>query len=139
MLPRDQQRLEKIIDHCRQQKSTVVRYGDSLEQFQTDVDYQQSVSFSVLQIGELVNGLSDEFKAATSSEMQWHQIRGMRNIVVHGYGSIDLSVVWGTVQEDIPALEQFCLQRFENCAGSDGNGASGSDPSGYQPAGWKRA
>ena len=88
MLPRDQQRLEKIIDYCRQIKSTVVRYGDSLEQFQTDVDYQQSVSFSVLQIGELVNGLSEEFKAATSSEMQWHQIRGMRNIVVHGYGSI---------------------------------------------------
>lgn len=126
MLQRDAQRLLKVIDYCQRIGRTVDRYGDSLEHFQKDEDYQQSVSFSVLQIGELVNGLSDEFKSATQQEMPWHQIRGMRNIVVHGYGSIDLKMVWGTVKEDIPALEDFCkkqIQKYETTLNTD----AGSD------------
>ena len=122
MLQRDVQRLKKVIDYCQRIGRTVARYGNSLEQFQKDEDYQQSVSFSVLQIGELVNGLSDEFKSATQKEMPWHQIRGMRNIVVHGYGSIDLKMVWGTVKEDIPALEDFCLKQIQKSeTSSDAN------------------
>ena len=113
MLQRDAQRLLKVIDYCQRIGRTVDRYGDSLEHFQKDEDYQQSVSFSVLQIGELVNGLSDEFKSATQQEMPWYQIRGMRNIVVHGYGSIDLKMVWGTVKEDIPVLKEFCLKQLQ--------------------------
>lgn len=30
------------------------------------------------------------------------------------YGSIDLEVVWGTVKEDIPALESFCLRQLND-------------------------
>ena len=29
---------------------------------------------------------------------------GMRNLIVHGYWSIDDDVVWGVVEDDIPAL-----------------------------------
>ena len=47
----------------------------------------------ILQIGELVGRLSDEFKEANTS-IPWHKIRGMRNYVAHEYGSIDLDVVW---------------------------------------------
>ncbi|MCI2049509.1 MAG: DUF86 domain-containing protein [Lachnospiraceae bacterium] len=80
----------------------------------TDEDYQQSISFSVLQIGELVNGLSEEFKSLTANKMPWNQIRGMRNVVAHGYGSINLERVWVTVQTDIPALRNFCISQIGN-------------------------
>lgn len=34
----------------------------------------------------------------------WQDMRDMRNIVVHEYFRIDLTVVWNTIQEDLPAL-----------------------------------
>jgi uncharacterized protein with HEPN domain len=32
----------------------------------------------------------------------------MRNIVVHGYGSLVKKRIWATVNEDIPALLEKC-------------------------------
>lgn len=33
-------------------------------------------------------------------------MRGMRNKVIHDYFDVDLTVVWGTVKEDLPKLKQ---------------------------------
>ena len=110
MQPRDRQHLERIVEYCKRIEATVSRYGNALTSFMGDTDYQQSVSFSLLQIGELVAGLSDKYKASTSGEMPWSAIKAMRNIVVHGYGSINLDTVWETVQSDIPDLKAFCLK-----------------------------
>ena len=112
MLQRDEQRLIKVLEYCERIHRTVERYGQSLNIFENDDDYQQSVSFSILQIGELVAGLSESYRNETASEMPWAQIKGMRNIVVHGYGSIELKVVWKTVLEDIPELEVFCRKQL---------------------------
>ena len=110
----DIQRLEKIIEYCDRIARTVDRYGNSFEVFSEDEDYQQSVSFSILQIGELVAGLSAEYKDDTSGLMPWNQIKAMRNIVAHGYGSISLNTVWATVHEDIPELRKFCDGQIED-------------------------
>ena len=34
----------------------------------------------------------------------WHEIVAMRNRLVHAYFSINLNIVWRTVQEDLPEL-----------------------------------
>ena len=73
----------------------------------SDDDYQKSVSFSIMQIGELSNGLSEGYRKETSDAIPWVSIRGMRNIVVHDYGSIDIKIVWKTAREDVPALLDF--------------------------------
>ncbi|WP_416670781.1 HepT-like ribonuclease domain-containing protein [Egbenema bharatensis] len=31
-------------------------------------------------------------------------MRGMRNITVHEYFQVDLSIIWETIQSDLPAL-----------------------------------
>ncbi len=49
----DLQRIEHIKDYCLETKRTIERYGDSFEVFTLDTDFQKSVSFSILQIGEL--------------------------------------------------------------------------------------
>jgi len=113
MLLRDISRLEKIIEYCSRIERSITRYGDKFDVFEADEDYQQSVCFSLLQIGELVNGLSEEYLNATRFGMPWHQIKGMRNVVVHGYGSIDRSVVWNTLTGDIPELKKFCIKQLE--------------------------
>ncbi len=54
----DRQRLLKILRYCERIRATVERCSGSFDAFRSDDDLQQSVAFSVLQIGELAGGLS---------------------------------------------------------------------------------
>ena len=65
--------------------------------------HQLAIVKAVETIGEAASQVSDETQEALS-EIPWREIIGMRNRLVHGYGAIQLDVVWRTVQEDIPAL-----------------------------------
>lgn len=77
----DLQRLAHIRDYCLEIEKTINRYGRSFDAFDQDADYQRSVSFSILQIGELSGGLSPEFRAKTADRIQWGPMKGMRNLV----------------------------------------------------------
>ena len=83
-----------------------------IEEFNADEEFQQSAAFSVLQIGELCNGLSEEYRRATGSRIQWNAIRGLRNIIVHAYGSIKLDILWDVVTTDIPDLQRLCDEQL---------------------------
>ena len=48
--------------------------------------------------------------AATHQNIPWRSIRGMRNRIPHGYFDVDLSVVWQTVQAELPGL----IERLED-------------------------
>ena len=104
----DIQRLIHIRDYCGMIENTVSRFGGTFEVFARDGDFQQSIAFSILQIGELAGGLSDALREVTADEINWSYIRGMRNIIAHHYGKIDLEIVWSTITEDIPRLKAFC-------------------------------
>jgi uncharacterized protein with HEPN domain len=55
-------------------------------------------------IGEAARMLPEEIRNL-APEIPWHKIIGMRNILVHGYFTIDLDVVWDAVQGDVPLLK----------------------------------
>jgi uncharacterized protein with HEPN domain len=112
MLSPDLQRIARIRDYCAEIEKTIARYGDSFESFDKDTDYQRSVSFSILQIGELSGGLSEEYRRATNDRVQWGPIKGMRNMVAHSYGSMSRSIIWETAKFDIPALKRFCQEQL---------------------------
>ena len=114
MLSPDRQRIEHIRDYCVEIRETIARYGNAFDIFANDTDYQKSVSFSILQIGELSGKLSEAFREETASDVPWAAIRGMRNFFAHNYGSMSRDVIWKTATVDIPALSDFCdkvLQR----------------------------
>ena len=90
----DLQRLEHIRDYCAAIAATISRYGSTFEVFDADEDFQRSVSFSILQIGELSGGLSQEFRQETASHIQWGPMKGMRNLVAHNYGSMSRDIIW---------------------------------------------
>ena len=113
MVSRDRQRLEKVQEYCEDVHASILRYGNSFETFQTDRDFQHSISFCILQIGELVSGLSEEYRSATKGRIQWHEIKAMRNIVAHDYGGINLKIVWEVATLDIPDLEHFCREQLD--------------------------
>lgn len=113
MLQPDLQRIQHILDYCNAIEKTVQRYGNSFEIFDQDEDFQRSISFSILQIGELSGGLSEEYRKKTSNRIQWGPIKGMRNMVAHSYGSMDRQIIWETAIVDIPTLKQFCEEQLE--------------------------
>lgn len=113
MMQPDLQRIAHIRDYCVEIEKTIARYGDTFAAFDLDPDYQRSVSFSILQIGELSGGLSQEFRQATASRVQWGPMKGMRNLVAHNYGSMSREIIWETAVTDIPALKKFCEEMLE--------------------------
>ena len=112
MMSPDLQRIKHIRDYCEAIAQTIKRYGHSFEIYTADADYQRSVSFSILQIGELSGGLSAEYRQKTASRIQWGPMKAMRNLVAHNYGKMDQAVIWETATVDIPALLQFCEEQL---------------------------
>ena len=112
MLSPDLQRISRIREYCVIIQQTVSRYGKDLDSFLSDTDYQHSVAFSLLQIGELAGGLSEAFRCDTAKQMPWVAMKGMRNVVAHDYGSVNRERMWATVTGDIPALKQFCDEQL---------------------------
>ncbi len=110
MLSPDLQRIAHIKDYCIEIEETISRYGKSFDVFTNDTDYQKSVSFSILQIGELSGKLSDEFRRENAGNVPWAAIKGMRNLFAHNYGSMSREIIWKTAIEDIPPLLAFCEQ-----------------------------
>ena len=113
MLSPDLQRLEHIRDYCDEIQRTIARYGASFDVFDRDPDYQRSISFCILQIGELCGRLSPEFREATADRIQWGPIKSMRNLVAHSYGSMSRDIIWETAVTDIPVLRAFCAEQLE--------------------------
>ena len=101
--------LEHIVGYCDQIEETIRRFGSDYGVFSTDAIYRNAAALCVLQIGELAGKLTDEFRAEHPGA-PWRQIRGMRNIVAHSYGTVDPEITWEILTEDIPKLKAYCGQ-----------------------------
>ena len=112
MLPRDAQLLMHIQDYCVDIENYLTDIGHSYDTFLTDTMIQHAISFCILQIGELVGKLSSELRTLTENEINWVAIKGMRNIVVHDYGNVDLNEVWIAAANDTPVLKSFCEKQL---------------------------
>lgn len=113
MVNRDKSVLQHIKGHCNDIEGFIKRFGRDFDVFRNDKAYFNAVSMGILQIGELAGNLSEEYRAKTSGIIPWSNIKGMRNIVAHDYGSVDEELLWETATEDIPVLLEFCSSELE--------------------------
>ena len=109
MSGRDDIVLRKIIQYSREIEDTISRFELTQESFKNDFVVRNAIAMRILQIGELVGKLSDDFKSVNNG-MPWREIKAMRNIAAHNYGEIDIDILWETAVGDIPALKKYCLQ-----------------------------
>jgi uncharacterized protein with HEPN domain len=56
-------------------------------------------------IGEAARMISEPTKLSRP-EIEWTTIAGMRNRIVHEYFRVDFEILWDTIQEDIPKLNE---------------------------------
>lgn len=98
--------------YCDEIEETILRFGDSFENYKDDKIYRNAVVMCVLQIGELVTHLSDDFKE-THKQIPWKDLKILRNIAAHNYGSFSPKRTWIIAKEEIPILLDFCLMILE--------------------------
>lgn len=103
MKSKDRIILQKIINYI----DDVQKYTEGLEakDFLDDKKTITACAFTVSQIGELVKEVTDETMEKYHN-IPWNSIKGMRNRIVHDYENVDLSVLWGTIKESLPELEE---------------------------------
>ncbi|MBQ3076581.1 MAG: DUF86 domain-containing protein [Clostridia bacterium] len=105
---RDRQLLGNIAKYCREIEHAHSEYGGNYQVFCSNPTYRNAVAMCLMQIGELAGRLSDEFRAANTG-IPWRAIRGMRNVVAHEYGGLDIEMLWETAGTDTQELLAFCL------------------------------
>lgn len=60
-------------------------------------------------IGEAVKKIPAETRA-TTKDIPWKQIAGLRDMLIHEYFGIDLKLVWNVILKDLPSLKKNMLK-----------------------------
>lgn len=96
--------------HVRDAIAQILFYAACGEtEFQKNRQVQDAVIRNLEIIGEAVKHISDELRNRHSG-IPWKQIAGMRDEMIHEYFGVDLTIVWDTVQNDLPKLKQIVEQ-----------------------------
>ena len=112
---RDRTCVEHILRYCEQVRGSLAEIQHDRDRFLASHTYQNAISMCILQIGELVKRLSDDF-LQEYTYIPWSLIAKTRDNYAHHYGTVDLEMVWTTAVDDLPAVEAFCRKYLEENA-----------------------
>ncbi len=95
--------IEKMLFHIGRLERTLD--GIEFEQYLDSEILQDASILNILQIGENVSLLDEDFIKA-HSEIPWRKIKAVRNVFVHNYDGIDMNSMWALIKRDIPELKE---------------------------------
>ena len=95
--------LQDILDACG--KILQLIHGLNRSAFSEDWRTRDAVLHNLEVIGEAVKRLPEEWKSKAPG-IPWKRIAGFRDILVHGYFSLDDAIVWDVAQNETPILAQ---------------------------------
>ena len=95
-------RLEDIRDSL----ALIAEYVQGLdyESWKKDQKTIDAVIRNIEIIGEAASHVPENIQDIYT-DVPWHQMKGLRNILIHENFGVDLDVLWRTVQEDLPSLK----------------------------------
>ena len=94
-------RIQDILDAV----TAIEKYTQGME-FNTFIEDRRTVDAVVrnlMTIGEAAVHVPEDI-CLRHPEVPWYEMRGMRNFVVHEYFRASDSVIWDTIQMDLPPL-----------------------------------
>ncbi|MDR2302368.1 MAG: DUF86 domain-containing protein [Deltaproteobacteria bacterium] len=100
--------------YCRKIKDILSKVNDSFFVFKNDWVYQDSISFSILKINSLIQGLSQEFIDQTLEHIPWDEIMALGKRIIGDYLTLDRIELWNAASKDIPKLRSFCGIAIKN-------------------------
>jgi uncharacterized protein with HEPN domain len=100
----DKERIKHIVEAI----NNILNFTDgrTYEEFMSNVMLRHAVFHNFVIIGEAANLLTKEYREANLSVIDWGEIIGMRNFLVHGYYTVQNHIVWRTIKEDLIALKE---------------------------------
>jgi uncharacterized protein with HEPN domain len=93
--------LKHIYDECEFIEVTCRQIKK--EEFMRDETLKRAIVRSLEIIGEATKKIPADFKV-THSSIEWKQMSGMRDRLIHDYVGVNYSIVWDVVQNKIPSL-----------------------------------
>jgi uncharacterized protein with HEPN domain len=96
----------KLVWDAQQAAERVARFtaGKSLAEYEADEYLRSAVERQFEIVGEALNRLSrvDPATAATIADLP--RIVAFRNVLIHGYASVDNRIVWGVIEGSLASL-----------------------------------
>ena len=106
-------RAREFLLHMAEALDKILLYTEDVDRdaFWENSMLQDAVIRNIAIVGEAAKQLQDAAPKFSREhpEIPFAHIYGMRNRVIHGYATINLSLVWDTVQIDVPELRQAVI------------------------------
>ena len=80
--------------------------GRGLPNYTTDPRMQSAVERQFIILGEALGQLERLDPATTARITEYRKVIAFRNILVHGYSTIDDQIVWAVIQNHLPVLKR---------------------------------
>jgi uncharacterized protein with HEPN domain len=82
-----------------------------------EYDSDEILKLAVVKLFEIIGiasiALSDEIKLK-NPDVEWREIKGMRNILIHEYFGINYEIVWDTYKMFVPKLKTQIEELYNN-------------------------
>jgi uncharacterized protein with HEPN domain len=97
----------------------ILEATENIEEYTSGLTYREYLADSMIQaaverkfeiIGEALNRIKKLDSTVLNAISEHQRIVGFRNVISHGYDSIDTDLVWDAVQNHLPALKQQIKQ-----------------------------
>ena len=102
--------LQDILDNAEKARRFVL--GVNFEDFRADDQKFYAVVRALEVIGEAARHIPRQLRDKYPG-VPWSKMTGMRDKVIHDYFGVDLEVLWKTVQQDLPAMQQAVAKMVE--------------------------
>ena len=104
-------RLPDYLAHILKAIDRIQRHTDGMDEaaFLGSDLVQDAVIRNLEVIGEAAKNIqtADPVFAQSHPEIPWQVMYAMRNRLTHGYDTVDVEMVWKTLQRDLPVLQQL--------------------------------
>ncbi len=77
----------------------------SFEEFAKEDMRSDAIIKNLMTIGEAVKNVPRDIRAK-SPEIEWEEMAGLRDVLIHQYFGADMETVWGIVKDDLPKLKR---------------------------------
>lgn len=106
----DRERLNHILDAI----SAIELFTgkSSRDEFLDDRKTIDATLFQFAVIGEAITHVSEEI--LDIYDFPWYKVRALRNFILHEYHAIEDTVIWETINKDLPQLKRIITLILKN-------------------------